>query len=212
MNDGIDFSVLGFDEMSTKLGDFRRRLQDMNVSPSLQLFAAKVDIRSCFDTICHQTLLKEAVKFSSSSGYKIFRWASIRLLSSNRFKRTFHKNVIPHSSATNANEWLQFTNGLRPHTVVVQQPNFGPSFLETPKLSSLLKRHIRQHLVYVNGDGYYKQLVGIPQGSVLSSLLCRYSFHYMVSIYYADLDKTELGEFKRPDTVQFLYVAEPITS
>lgn len=168
----VDFSVLGLDEVSSKLQRFRSTMKNMNVSSSCRLFAAKVDVKSCYDTICHQKLLKEAIKFSSPSGYKLFRWASIKLLAPGKFKRAFHKNALAGSSVNDPVEWLQFTNGLK-SCVVVQQLNFGSSFLETSKLISVLKRHIRQHLVYIHGDGYYKQLVGIPQGSVLSSLLCR---------------------------------------
>ena len=41
---------------------------------------------------------------------------------------------------------------------------------------------------------YYRQVVGIPQGSVLSSLLC--------SFCYGDLETNKLGEFSSPDDTQ----------
>lgn len=48
----------------------------------------------------------------------------------------------------------------------------------------LLKEHITQNYVKI-GSNLYKQKNGIPQGSVLSPLLC--------SLFYADMDKQRLG-------------------
>ena len=41
---------------------------------------------------------------------------------------------------------------------------------------------------------YYRQVVGIPQGSVLSSLLCSYC--------YGDLETRKLGEFSSSNDTQ----------
>jgi hypothetical protein len=46
------------------------------------------------------------------------------------------------------------------------------------------------------GQNYYRQVVGIPQGSVLSSLLC--------SIFYADLEGTCLDFTQDPMSVSSL--------
>lgn len=42
------------------------------------------------------------------------------------------------------------------------------------------------------GQRYYRQVVGIPQGSVLSALLCCY--------YYGNLENGKLNEFRTNDT------------
>ena len=43
------------------------------------------------------------------------------------------------------------------------------------------------------GNDYYQQVVGIPQGSVLSSLLC--------SFFYGDLEKNHLKFIDDPNAV-----------
>ena len=56
-------------------------------------------------------------------------------------------------------------------------------FEQRESLLKLLKQHICNHIVKV-GNKYYKQKIGIPQGSVVSTILC--------SLYYGHLEATEL--------------------
>jgi telomerase reverse transcriptase len=44
------------------------------------------------------------------------------------------------------------------------------------------------------GKSYYKQVVGIPQGSILSSILC--------SFFYGDLEEKRMPWHKDPDCVR----------
>ena len=50
-----------------------------------------------------------------------------------------------------------------------------------------MEDHISNNIVKIDQD-YYRQIIGIPQGSVLSSLLC--------SFFYGDLEKTSLQTFR----------------
>ena len=52
------------------------------------------------------------------------------------------------------------------------------------QLLSLLREHIQRNVVQI-GRKYYRQKIGIPQGSIVSSLLC--------SFFYAELEKEVLG-------------------
>ncbi len=55
---------------------------------------------------------------------------------------------------------------------------------------SLVDAHIRQNLIQV-GSSYYRQSVGIPQGSMLSSILCSY--------FYAELEARHLTFLQADD-------------
>ena len=55
------------------------------------------------------------------------------------------------------------------------------------EILQLLEEHITENIVKI-GHTYYKQTVGIPQGSVLSALLC--------SFFYGDLEKRRMPDLR----------------
>ena len=57
-------------------------------------------------------------------------------------------------------------------------------FRDTDDLMNLLAEHVQRNMVKI-GKKFYRQKEGIPQGSVLSSLLCNY--------FYADLEAHHLS-------------------
>ena len=57
---------------------------------------------------------------------------------------------------------------------------------------ALLEEHITENIVKI-GNEYYRQVVGIPQGSVLSSLLC--------SFFYGDLERKKVKFTDDPECV-----------
>jgi telomerase reverse transcriptase len=69
----------------------------------------------------------------------------------------------------------------RKNTIFVE--NVVSQFRGKDKLLSLLAEHIERNMVRI-GKKFYRQKEGIPQGSVLSSLLCNY--------FYADLEARHL--------------------
>lgn len=69
----------------------------------------------------------------------------------------------------------------RKNTVFVE--NIVNQFRKTDELLNLLTEHIKYNMVKF-GKKFYRQKEGIPQGSVLSSLLCNY--------FYADLEMQHL--------------------
>jgi len=68
-------------------------------------------------------------------------------------------------------------------------------------LMALLKEHVTQNFVKI-GAGRYQQKNGIPQGSIMSPLLC--------SLFYADMDRERLAFTKTPNSVcEFLLLDTP---
>lgn len=74
----------------------------------------------------------------------------------------------------------------RRNTVFVE--NVVVQTRETKGLLGLLGEHVQRNMVKI-GKRYYRQKEGIPQGSILSSLLCNY--------FYADLESKHLGFLKQ---------------
>ncbi len=56
---------------------------------------------------------------------------------------------------------------------------------------SLVKEHVKRNITKV-GSKYYQQKVGIPQGNVLSSLLC-----LLCLLYYGHLDTHSFTSFAK---------------
>ena len=61
------------------------------------------------------------------------------------------------------------------------------------EIIALLEEHITENLVKL-GHEYYRQVVGIPQGSVLSAILC--------SFFYGDLERKWTKFTQDPDCVR----------
>lgn len=68
------------------------------------------------------------------------------------------------------------------NTVFVE--NIVNQFRDTDELLRLLSEHVQRNMIKI-GKKFYRQKEGIPQGSVLSSLLCNY--------FYADLEAQHLS-------------------
>lgn len=64
-------------------------------------------------------------------------------------------------------------------------------------LLSLVKEHIANHIVKI-GKNTYRQIVGIPQGSILSTLLCYF--------FYCDLEKREWANLITDESCLIRYV------
>ena len=67
------------------------------------------------------------------------------------------------------------------NTIIVNQPIYKAS-ASREKIVQLLEEHITQNMVKIGGH-YYRQRVGIPQGSILSTMLC--------SFFYGDLERRD---------------------
>ncbi|KAJ3289397.1 hypothetical protein HK104_007493 [Borealophlyctis nickersoniae] len=77
------------------------------------------------------------------------------------------------------------------------------NFEDREKILRLLQEHLCNNIVKL-GKRFYRQITGIPQGSILSTLLC--------SFFYADLERTELTHLLDDNSVllrlvdDFLYI------
>lgn len=67
------------------------------------------------------------------------------------------------------------------NTIIVNKPLSNAS-VSRDKIVQLLEEHITQNMVKIGGH-YYRQRVGIPQGSILSTMLC--------SFFYGDLERKD---------------------
>lgn len=184
-------ALFSVDDMFTRLQDFRSTLSARGI-PTTPLYFAKVDVKSCFDTIPQQRLLKLAESILSANEYHLTRYARAKLLGG-------HNNEMPgfgtkpswkfltkatiHQAGFDLETEIASESGAgRTRTAyvggVVQRSQRRKAILD------LLHEHVEFNIVKL-GNRLYRQKEGIPQGSIVSSLLCSY--------FYAELERTALG-------------------
>ncbi|KAJ3198361.1 hypothetical protein HDU82_001240, partial [Entophlyctis luteolus] len=145
-----------------------------------KLYFVKVDIVRCFDSI-NQAMLTDILKDIVKEEEYLVQKYSVTFASVGKIKRNWIKR------AKTAGEFVQFeklakeiAENLR-NTIVTDGVVY--SLEERENLLQLLEEHICNNLVKM-GKRFYRQLVGIPQGSVLSSLLC--------SLFLSHLERRKL--------------------
>jgi telomerase reverse transcriptase len=96
------------------------------------------------------------------------------------------------SLATSPSDFQSFEQNLetnfaigKKHTVFVE--NIVSQFRDRSELLDMLSQHVQHNMIKI-GKKFYRQKKGIPQGSVLSSILCNY--------FYADLEARHLDFLK----------------
>lgn len=172
-----------------RLKEFKVQLQQQGVLGQ-RLYFVKVDVQSCFDTINQSLLLDIIEKFLHSSRYEVSRYAAVSHLRQAGVAR-FHHIGYPAGQLMDFAKRVavQISKG-RPNNLFVDQV-YQKQFSKVDLLN-LIKEHVQYNVVKV-GKRFYRQRTGIPQGSVLSTILC--------NVYYANLERDFLGFLDNQNTL-----------
>lgn len=181
-------------DIHSRLRDFKNLQQKSSGLPPL--YFVKLDIQSCFDTIPQQKLIRLVEELVSEESYHITKQVEVRPLDEfnelwpqrepdrpNKAQRKFVGRAAPSTKPQSLPE--AFASGVTSHrrnTVFVDP--LAQREHNSEDLLDLLDEHVRNNLVRI-GKRYFRQRNGIPQGSMLSSLLCNY--------FYAELEREVLG-------------------
>jgi telomerase reverse transcriptase len=192
-------ALFSVDDMFARLQNFRSTL-DARGSRSTPLYFAKVDVRSCFDTIPQQRLLKLAENILSANEYHLTRYARAKLLGGHNGEMSgfgakpswkFLTKATTDQAPFDLGKEITSETGVgRIRTAyvggVVQRSQRRKAILD------LLHEHVESNIVKL-GNRLYRQKEGIPQGSIVSSLLCSY--------FYAELERSALGFVKNENSL-----------
>ncbi|KAK8083728.1 hypothetical protein PG996_002509 [Apiospora saccharicola] len=176
------------------VGDIYKRVKNFKsniLRAAKPLYFAKVDVQAAFDTIPQSAIVGLLDSIPQQHSYRIAKHAEI---SSKRLDGSADSGTTKRKSKP-ARKWLStalkdrdtstFLQLLenQPQTAQKKDTVFIDSVVkkqyDTSQLLQLVASHIQQNLVKI-GKKFYRQKKGIPQGSVLSSILCNY--------FYADLE------------------------
>jgi telomerase reverse transcriptase len=165
------------------------------------VYVVAVDISRAFDTVPQPALLALAEGLLRAPAYSVMRYACVTPAPAGRLHTRWMRVATPTASggamqqdggdehAPAALSAAVCAARPRAHAAVVVD-SAAQQRVARPELLRRLREHLGQHLVKLGG-AFLQQHVGIPQGSVLSSLLC--------SAFYADMERANaLGEAPAP--------------
>ncbi|EIN09703.1 hypothetical protein PUNSTDRAFT_20563, partial [Punctularia strigosozonata HHB-11173 SS5] len=199
--DLLGASVFGSNDIYPRLKAYKARLLENSAAGKLpQLYFVKVDVQACFDTIEQGRLLSILKHIVTEDAYMIQRYGHISKVG-RKIRRMYKKKAIPEGTESLhlyarierahkafVDEHPHFLAQAREmatafkHTIFVDQVQY--SYEKTHDILALLEEHVTENLVKI-GNEYYRQMVGIPQGSILSAILC--------SFFYGDLERNHPG-------------------
>lgn len=147
-----------------------------------KIFFGSVDIRHCYDNINQDHLLTIVDRILTENDYVIQKYSvSHAVDSSCRIRRQQKKDVgLPE-------HFDPFSNKVR----ILAKEHYGSIFIDgvnfvaisKEQIMDQLREHLTSHMVVTKGrygNRYLLQSTGIPQGSIISSLLCNF--------YYGDVE------------------------
>lgn len=182
-------SVFDLNEAHKKLLNFLLWFRQKTPSSAVPLYFVSVDVKTSFDSVNQtklcQILFNEDEEIWECDKYVLQRY-SVFLPCGGNVATSMKSNTVP-------------VGELRPlHHTLRQSLDFGTSvrnsvlldnsqckYVSRDDAKDILRTHISNHVVRFRGQ-YYLQRVGIPQGSVFSSLLC--------SLFYGHMERNGLSD------------------
>ncbi|CAG8599166.1 8741_t:CDS:2 [Ambispora leptoticha] len=167
--------------------------------PKPKLYFAKVDVKCCFDSINQDLLLNVLIKILKNENYKLIKYTTVSKVREKQFIK-YEKKAYP---ADEIPQFPEIANTLAESlrdTVFVDGVTYQTK--EYREVLRFLESHVKQNVI--KGEDIYHQYEGIPQGSIISTLLCNFLFN--------DLEKNKLGLFSGSDGLllrwvdDFLYI------
>ena len=196
----VGSALFSVGDMYSKLKSFAQKRQ-AGGSTARRLYFVKADAKSCFDTIPQRKLVLIMEQIASEDEYRIARHAEIKASDVCNFR---------HASTIQSKPTRKFVSIARAGT---DFPDFDEVIGEGParvrkntvfvdgivqisqkkrKVLELLKDHVERNIVKI-GKKFFRQKNGIPQGSILSSLLCNY--------FYAQLEEEKLSFLEESESI-----------
>lgn len=196
-------AILSVGDIHPRLKQFKENLLKQRHSAGMtddgqtpRLFFVKLDIQSCFDTIPQRKVVQLIEDLLTEEAYDItkhveFRPSDVHPDSTGRIPgsqpgkpvRKFFGRAAPVREPGSLPE-LVASGATRGRANAVFVDTGIRKEHSADELLDLLKEHVQRNLVRI-GKKYFRQRNGIPQGSVLSSLLCNF--------FYAKMEREVLG-------------------
>ena len=198
-------AVFGLNEVYPRYKCFLETLRSLNTlsygQPLPRLYFTSVDIKHCYDNIVQKHLLDILPKLLDEEEYLIQNSSVMHPFES--MGRILRK---PTRRIGAPEAYCSFPDAVdelaRNYTRSVFIDSGRTSLVKRVDVMKLLQEHLLNHIVVIRGrygDRFLLQNTGIPQGSILSTLLCNY--------YYGDVEKAMLKDVLEEHNVTVSYVS-----
>ena len=197
----VGSALFSVGDMYPKLKAFAQSIHK-GTPRSRSYYFAKADAKSCFDTIPQRDVVRLITQIASEEAYRIARHAEVKPSDTHGHGATStcvdikpaRKFVSTARAATDFQSFEDFVSaGLgiaKKHTVFID--SIVQTLQKKEKTLNLLRDHVENNILKISKK-FFRQKAGIPQGSVLSSLLCNY--------FYAELEKACLGFLEGQESI-----------
>ena len=193
-------ALLSVGDLHLRLKAFRHRATKSDGSKN-RFYFAKCDVQACFDTLPQNLSVALSKRLLDEDEYVVSRHAEIKSQEGSNSSTCFKQEaecgrrfVSLTRGATDFRDFCQIIEQGRAdgkkNTIFVD----GVSISRHKKdaVLALLEEHVESNMLKI-GKKYYRQKAGIPQGSVLSSLLC--------DLIFAKLEKDHLSFLEGDDSL-----------
>ncbi|KGM85836.1 telomerase reverse transcriptase [Paracoccidioides brasiliensis Pb18] len=192
-------TLFSIGDIYSRLKAFKERKMPHNVARTKPFYLVKLDIQSCFDTIPQQRLIQLASRLVAEDEYIVTKHVEIRPpdetpnaaipnhhIIKAKPARKFISKATGFADLTSLCEVLTGREGKsKKHTIFVNTSTYKK--YQRNDILRLLEEHIRNNLVKM-GKRYFRQKTGIPQGSIVSTLLCNFFYSEFEREHLAFLD------------------------
>ncbi|EEH04418.1 telomerase reverse transcriptase [Histoplasma capsulatum G186AR] len=202
-------TMFSIGDIYSRLKAFKQSKVPANVARTKPFYFVKLDIQSCFDTIPQQRLIQLTQRLVSEDDYLITKHVEIRpadeapanipgchYRTKAKPVRKFISRAAGFTDLTSLYDAIVDTECKRKrHTIFVGTPTYKK--YQKRDILLLLQQHIQNNLVKI-GKKYFRQRTGIPQGSIVSTLLCNF--------LYAEYEREKLGFLDHDDTLLLRFI------
>ncbi|KAF6357655.1 telomerase reverse transcriptase [Rhinolophus ferrumequinum] len=174
-------SVMGLDDIHRAWRAFALRVRAQDPAP--QLYFVKVDVTRAYDTLPQDRLLQLVANVIGppEHTYCMRQYAVVQRSACGHVRKSFKRHQV--STLTDLQPYmrqfvqhLQETSSLRDAVIIEQSCSLNEA---SGSLLDFFQHLVHSHVIRIGGKSYV-QCQGVPQGSVLSSLLC--------SLCYGDME------------------------
>ncbi|KAM8967022.1 telomerase reverse transcriptase [Pelodytes ibericus] len=193
----VGSSVFGLDDIYKRWKTFVLHSKELKTENE-HFYFVKADVKGAYDTIPHSKLKEVVSKILTGNikeNYCIRRYATVWMDSSGKVRKSFKQQVSTlvdfHPNMKQFVCDLQDNNIMQNAILVEQSLSLNQN---SRKLLSLLEQLICKHVLRIKNK-YYMQCCGIPQGSMLSALLCSLCYGEMENEVFCGIQQN--GIFMR---------------
>lgn len=190
--DRVGSSLFSVSDIYPRLKAFSAQLEQHGLGDKT-LYFAKLDVSACFDTIPQKKMLEVVAELMSSENYQVDQHAFVKSsqklqhgqalsITAPRIKFFSEARAAGRLPAERKNNPDANPKPVSRYKRVFVGP-LAQQSVRRREVMAMLEEHILQNLVKI-GKKYYRQKNGIPQGSILSSLLC--------NLFYGQLEREML--------------------